>query len=164
MKIEDIQKIIQQQSSDLYSFAYILIPDDLQASQLLIDGVQSFLVQKNLYLEKLLQVKSKTSVAHSEEIKMNILKMIYEISRKRYQQLKMSFQEVERSGGFFALDLDEKCVLFLKEKFQFEIENIEFVVSMSQAELLAYLYSARVKMTGPSADGNSEYSINEGKV
>jgi len=100
MKIEDIQKIIQQQSSDLYSFAYILIPDDLQASQLLIDGVQSFLVQKNLFLEKMLQAKVRTSPIFSEEIKMNILKIIYEISRKRYQQLKMSFQEVERIGGF----------------------------------------------------------------
>ena len=50
MKSEELQKFIQNLSPELYSFAYVLVPDDLQASQLMIDGVQSFLIQKKSIL------------------------------------------------------------------------------------------------------------------
>jgi len=57
MKIEELQKYIQNLSPELYSFAYVLIPDDLQASQLMIDCVQSFLIQKKPLIEKMGQSK-----------------------------------------------------------------------------------------------------------
>ena len=52
MKTSDLEKFIQSQSLDLYSMAFILIPDDLQASQLMIDTVTAFLVQKSPTIAK----------------------------------------------------------------------------------------------------------------
>jgi len=57
MKIEELQKYIQNLSPELYSFAYVLIPDDLQASQLMIDCVQSFLIQKKGLVDKMVLSK-----------------------------------------------------------------------------------------------------------
>jgi hypothetical protein len=148
MKIEELQKYIQNLSPDLYSFAYVLIPDDLQASQLMIDCVQSFLIQKKQLVEKIALSKNKIVRNHSEEIKLNLLKIVFELSKRRYQQLKISFSDVEGNGGFFSMDFDEKASLYLREKSDFELDQIEFITGSTRAETLSQLYSARIKMAG----------------
>lgn len=146
MKSEELQKYIQNLSPELYSFAYVLIPDDLQASQLMIDGVQAFLIQKKALVEKMSSSKNKILKNLLEETRLNLLKIVYQLARKRYQQLKISLADVEGNGGFFSLDFDEKSILYLKEKGQFDLDQIEFLTSASRTEVLSYLYSARIKM------------------
>ncbi len=145
MKISDLEKFIQSQSLDLYSMAYILIPDDLQASQLMIDTVTAFLIQKSPTIAKWLAEKSSVEEKHFK-CKTHLLKSMYELSRKRYHQLKISLKDVEDASGFFALDFDEKAVLYLKEQAGFNLEDMEFIMAKSRSEILAYLYSARLKM------------------
>jgi hypothetical protein len=147
MKTEELQKYIQNLSPELYSFAYVLIPDDLQASQLMIDCVQSFLIQKKPLVEKMALTKNKIVRNLLEETRFHLMKIVFELSRKRYKQLKVSFYAVEHSGGFFSLDFDEKAVLYLKEKANLDLDQIEFITGAIRAEILAYLYSARIKMT-----------------
>lgn len=147
MKIDELQKYIQNLSPDLYSFAYVLIPDDLQASQLMIDCVQSFLIQKKSLIEKMSQSKNKILRNLLDETELHLLNIVFDLSRKRYQQLKVSFKDVEQNGGFFALDFDEKAVLYLKDKAGFNLNSIEFITSSIRSEVLSHLYSGRIKMT-----------------
>lgn len=147
MKTEELQKFIQNLSPDLYSFAYVLIPDDLQASQLMIDCVQSFLIQKKPLVEKMSLTKNKIVRNLLDETRLHLLKIVFELSRKRYKQLKMSLSDIEQNGGFFSLEFDEKAVLYLKEKAGLELDQIEFITSATRAEVMSYLYSARIKMT-----------------
>jgi len=146
MKSEEIQKYIQNLSPELYSFAYVLVPDDLQASQLMIDSVQSFLIQKKVFIDKILDAKNKINQAHFEELKMSLLKIIFELSKKRYQQLKMSLKVVEQESSFFSLDFEEKAVLYLRDKMQMELIEIEYLTGLNKPELMAFLYSARMKI------------------
>lgn len=152
MKIKELEKYLQNLSPELYSFAYVLIPDDLQASQLMIDCVQSYLIQKKLFIEKLASIEQPISKNSLEEIKLDILKIIYELSKKRYQQLKISLKDVEKASEFFSLDFDEKASLYLKEKGDCNLSQIEFITSKTRAENLSYLYSSRTKMTASMAD------------
>lgn len=147
MKTDELQKYIQNLSPDLYSFAYVLIPDDLQASQLMIDCVQSFIIQKRPMIERMILTKNKLVRNLLDETKSNLFQILFELAKKRYQQLKMSFSAVEQSGGFFALEFEEKAVLYLKEKAAMDLDQIEFITGLTRAELLARLYSARIKMT-----------------
>lgn len=155
MKTEELKKFIQNLSPDLYSFAYVLIPDDLQASQLMIDCVQSFLIQKKPLIDRMSLGKTKIAMNLLNETRDHLFKIVFELSKKRYQQLKMSFSDVEQSGGFFSLDFDEKAVLYLKERAQLELNQIEFITNYNQSEVLSYLYSARIKMANLMA--NQEY-------
>lgn len=157
MKTEELKKFIQNLSPDLYSFAYVLIPDDLQASQLMIDCVQSFLIQKKPLIDRMFLSKTKIATNFSDEVRYSLFKIVFELSKKRYQQLKMSFSDVEQNGGFFSLDFDEKAILFLKERGNLELYQIESITSCNQAEVLAHLYSARIKMA--ELIPNQEYFI-----
>jgi hypothetical protein len=147
MKIKELQSFIQKLSPDLYSFAYVLIPDDLQATQLIIDSVQSFLIQKTLLTDKLLHAKNNESqVALLDEARLQLQKILFELAKKRYQQLKVSFQDVESEIGFFSLVFEEKAVLFLKEKVGHDLDSVGLVTGLSQSEILSNLYTARLRM------------------
>lgn len=164
MKTEELQKYIQNLSPELYSFAYVLIPDDLQASQLMIDCVQSFLIQKKGLVEKMAMTKNKILKNLLDETQLNLVKIVYELSKKRYQQLKMSLVDAEGNGGFFALDFDEKAILYLKEKAQLDLERIEFITSYTRSEVLGHLYSARIKMTEIMPDNLFQNEIESGGI
>lgn len=165
MKIKELQRFIQKLSPDLYSFAYVLIPDDLQASQLIIDCIQSFLIQKTTLIDKLLLAKN-SEVQNSllDEARLQLQKIIFEIAKKRYQQLKVSFQDVESEIGFFSLEFEEKTVLYLKEKIGHDLEIVEMITSLSQSEILANLYVARVKMGRHFPTQGHEASVTPGAI
>ena len=141
-----LETFIQKKSATLYSFAFVLIPDDLQASQLMIDSVARLLIQK------------KSSIAHwseliesheeiQNEVTLNLLAATYEIARKRYGQLKISLQnELLKNEDFYLLELEAKASLYLNERQKLEMKDIEFVTNMSRHEIVAHLYSARVKL------------------
>ena len=146
MKTLELEKFIQNQSSDLYSFAFILIPDDLQATQLMIDSVSSFMIQKRSLINRWSEAGESALGENSTDIKINLYKTMYELSKKRYGQLKMSFKTIEDTSGFFSLDFDDKSVLFLKERTDFSMDVMEFILGKSRTEILAHLYSARISM------------------
>jgi hypothetical protein len=150
MKTLELEKFIQNLSPDLYSFAYILIPEDLQASQLMIDTVAAFIIQKKSLIEK--WTTTPEDSLYSQDIKIHLYKSMYELSKKRYNQLRMSFKNIEDSSGFFSLEFDEKAVLYLKERTDFSLEFIEFILAKTKAEVLAFLYSARIKMVSNLPD------------
>jgi hypothetical protein len=152
MKNNELEKFIQNQSPDLYSFAYVLIPDDLQATQLMIDSVSRLLIQKKSLVESWVKKNVETEVESNDylqnDILLNLLKSTYEISKKRYSQLKISLSDqVGVNSQFFTLDFEDKAVLFLKEKLNFEMASIEFVTGLSKSEILAHLYSARILLS-----------------
>ena len=146
MKTIELEKFIQNLSTDLYSFAFILIPDDLQATQLMIDSVSAFMIKGKSLIEKWTSASEEEIGHNSEEIKIHLYKSMYELSKKRYNQLRLSFKTIEDESGFFSLDFDDKAVLFLQERSSFSLELIEFILGKTRGEVLAHLYSARIAM------------------
>lgn len=146
MKTLDLEKFIQGLSTDLYSFAFILIPDDLQATQLMIDSVAALVIQKKSLIDQWSKASSDQLLENSEEIKLHLYKSIYDLSKKRYSQLRAGLKGMEDGSGFFSLDFDDKAVLFLQERSEFSSEMIEFISGKSKTEVLAHLYSARIKL------------------
>jgi hypothetical protein len=143
MKKLELEKFIQNLSTELYSFAFILIPDDLQATQLMIDSVSSFLILKKAMINRWSSFTEKEILENSTDIKIHLYKSMYELSKKRYGQLSMSFKDFVDNSGFFSLEFDDKAALFLKERTAFPLDVIEFILGQTKNEVVAHLYSAR---------------------
>ena len=146
MKTLELEKLIQNLSTDLYSFAFVLIPDDLQATQLMIDSVSAFIIQKKSLIDKWSTTSESELVLNAHDIKIHLYRAMYELAKKRYNQLRTSFKSIEDKSGFFALEFDDKAALFLKERTEFPLDVIEFILGQTRGEVLAHLYSARIKM------------------
>lgn len=151
MKYSELEKYIKNQSTSLYSFAYTLIPDDLQATQLMIDSVSTFLIVNGTH--ELKNISSNQDDEFEEKLILTKLyKHLYEISKKRFIQLESSLKNSESEGPFFKLNLDEKAVMFLNEKAEFRMEEIAFVLSKTQYETQAILLSSRMNLMNELPD------------
>lgn len=146
MKTIELEKFIQNLSTDLYSFAYILIPDDLQATQLMIDSVSAFMIKNKILIEKWKSASESEVMGHSSDISIHLYKSLYDLSKKRYNQLRLSFKDIEDKSGFYSLEFDDKAALFLQERTDYSLELIEFLLGKTRGEVLAHLYSARMTM------------------
>jgi hypothetical protein len=146
MKTADLENIIKNIAPELFAYAYVLIPDDLQAGQLIIDAVQNFVLSKRSYIEMALQ--SNVSEDLTKEIQLRLFQVIYEIAKRRYHQIKMSFNKDENKSSFFLnLEFEEKSMLYLRVRANLEIEQIEMIMSKDKAVIVAFLSEARIKMT-----------------
>ena len=144
MKNNELEIFIQTKSDALYSFAFVLIPDDLQASQLMIDSVARLLIQKKSSIAYWSQLVGERDDI-KKEVMLNLLAATFEIARKRYGQLKMGLQdELKMNDDFYLLDLEAKAILYLRERENLEIIDVEFVTNMSKHEITAHLYSSRL--------------------
>lgn len=163
MKTIELEKFIQNLSPDLYSFAYILIPDDLQATQLMIDAVSVVMIQKISILDKWMMTSVDKSQATFEEIKRLLFRSIFEISKKRINQLKLSLTPPEGDTAFFQLEFDAKAALYLKVRGELDLNAIEFIIGLSRPEVLALLSTARIKLGArvPSIYKQSLENVNE---
>ena len=144
MRTIDLENIIKNLGPELYSFAYILIPDDLQAGQLIIDATQNFLIRKKSYIEKILLENNSSEAVL--EVELRLLQAIYEIAKRRYHQIKMSFQGAEKDNFFLRLEFEEKAMLYLRIRAAFEIDQLEMIMSKDRGAILGFLSAARSKI------------------
>jgi hypothetical protein len=154
MRTDDLETIVKNLGPDLYSFAYILIPDDLQAGQLMIDAVQNFLLRKKSYIEKILQ--ENVNKESALEIRLRLFQAIYEIAKKRFHQIKMSFSVADTSNFFLSLEFDDKAMMYLRVRASLEIDQIEMIMNKDRSTILAFLSDARIKMIQQSLSSNVE--------
>lgn len=146
MKKIEFEKFLSIVSNDLYSFAYILIPDDLQASQLVVDSIQSLIISKRHTIDELFVDKKNSD--HSLEllqIKRILMGNVYHLAKRRYQQIKLSIEN-DDIDAFYSLEVDEKSILFLKDKLKYSIEEISIVTEKTIQEVQSYLFASRAKM------------------
>ena len=145
MKTSDLEIIIKNLAPELYGYAYILIPDDLQAGQLIIDATQNFLLRKKFFIDKILQSEASNEVVN--EVQLRLLQAVYEIAKKRYHQIKMSFDSSENLNNYFlSLEFEEKSMLYLRVRALLEVDQIEMIMSKDRSVILAFLSDARMKM------------------
>lgn len=158
MKTSDLEIIIKNLAPELYGYAYILIPDDLQAGQLIIDATQNFLMRKKFFIDKMLQ--SEVTKEASNEVQLRLFQAIYEIAKKRFHQIRMSFNLPENENNFFlSLEFEEKSMLYLRIRAKLEIDQIEMVMSKDRAVILAFLSDARMKMIQQMASQSASIEL-----
>lgn len=146
MKRIEFEKFLPILSSELYSFAYVLLPDDLQAGQLVVDSIQAYLIQKREYIETLFSNKNKDNHFEFNKIKKETLQLVYELAKKRFHQIRLSIEETEDKKDFFHFEFDEKAALFLKDKMKMTNDEISILMMKTKIEVLSSLFSARSKM------------------
>lgn len=141
MKQRDFELFIKNLIPDLYSFSYALIPDDLQASQVVLDSLGVIILEKKSLIENLLVAKfDENQDKLKKDFELYFYRILFQLTQKRLAQLRASLQESDSLDvPFFTLSLDEKAILFLDEWTKFNIEELCFIFGKEKIELLTLL-------------------------
>jgi DNA-directed RNA polymerase specialized sigma24 family protein len=147
MKRTDFFQLVQPLTEKLYSMAYALVPDDLQAEQLVIDSMNAFLLkEKKSVLLRTVDVESKKNVQLLRRTYFKtLLRYMCEIGVRRSNQLGDSSIAVDPEGfqAFFSLDPKIRFVLKLRFETQFTVEEIEEIAQLPKYEVIEKLHNGR---------------------
>lgn len=148
MNIEDIKQRITGFSNELYPFAHALIPEELQAQQLVIDGISFLFADKDCKtrLFDLLEVTEHEFVNKEFfDLKKVSIKVIYALAKKRFTQLESGL-DINQFGVFYRLGLSARAALFLKYKFGFDADEVSEIISLSRIEVMTLTHESRSHM------------------
>jgi hypothetical protein len=147
MKRFDFFQLVQPLTEKLYSMAYALVPDDLQAEQLVIDAMNAFLLkEKKSVLAKPVDLTSKKNVQFLRRTYFkSLLRYMGEIGVRRSAQLGENSiaENPEGFRAFFALDPKIRFVMKLRFEGQFTVEEIEEISQLPKYEVIEKLHNGR---------------------
>ncbi len=147
MKRKEFYLIIEPLTERLYRFAYSLIPEDLQAEQLIIDGFNAFLIkQKKNLLRREVDFKEKRDLQVLRKIYFKaILRHISEIGLRRSTQLQdhTRLNKPSEFKAFYNLEPKLRMILSLRFDAQLTVEEIEEISQMAKYEVIEKLHNGR---------------------
>lgn len=145
MNKSDLQTLTNLLTPKLYSFAYALIPDELQAQQIIVDAYAIFLVQeKNFISDYNYKGTKKDRSAITRYIMTNMVAQIYELGLKRSAQRRnLRKKDLGLYQSFYNLKTNHRAILFLREKLRYSIEAIQQTLSLEKYQVLEAIYNAQ---------------------
>jgi hypothetical protein len=147
MKRMEFFQLAQPLTDKLYRLAYVLLPDDLQAEQLVIDGTNAYLIkEKNKLLSRELNFDNKKEVLLARRsVLKGIIKYINEIGVRRSLQLmdQMRLNAPGEFRAFYGLDPKVRMALTLRYDFQFTVEEIQDLMLIPRYEVIEKLHNGR---------------------
>ena len=150
--MEEFQQYFHQLFPELTSFSFALIPDELQANQMVLDAMSVLVVQEKEVIENYFQERVAINSRHEEtgklefqryRIKTSLYKNIFKIAFRRAPQLESSILPGEDKAAFYAVDLTSRAIVFLKHKTHFELTDIEDIVDKNNSEVISLLQIGR---------------------
>lgn len=147
MKRKDFYQLVVPVTDKLYRFAYTLIPDDLQAEQLVIDAINAFLIK-----ERKMITKKEVDLGDKKELQIirrtffkGILRYMSDIGVRRSTQLveQMKLMRPEEYSLFYSLEPKVRFVMAMRYEAQFTVEEIEEIVQMPRHEVIEKIHNGR---------------------
>ena len=127
--------------------AYALVPDDLQAEQLVIDAMNAFLLKekKGVLLKDVDLASKKNSQLIRRNYYKSILRYMGEIGVRRSSQMGEHSIAVDPEDfrAFFNLEPRVRFVMKLRFEGQFTVEEIEEITSLPKYEVIEKLHNGR---------------------
>ena len=126
--------------TDLFSFAYVIIPDDLQAQQLVVDSVGVVLADNISLVEDFFDDNRKglaDDFVLNTKLKLLFFKQLYLIGVKRIEQLGQNLNNFETDGDFsrfYMMSSVDRALIYLKEKTSFCIDDILIIAGVERPE------------------------------
>lgn len=151
---------IHKLTPELFSFGHALIPDDLQAQQIVIDAVAAFAVEHKELLARLsVEEDKETQGIFLNQVKRQIYRNMFQIGKRRCEQLRELCHDINKFQAFYRLPVFDRAVLFLKQKVQADFSEIEFVTGVERLEIISRLNYAREELVTNSGHRSHEDMI-----
>lgn len=147
MKRSEILLLAQPLAERLYQVAYSIIPDDLQAEQIVIDGFNAFLLKESRKLTAThfdSQNKKEVLVQRKNIFKM-ILKNICDIGLRRSAQLndQLGIDQPAEFKSYFSLDAKVRLIMRLRYDLQLNTSDIEEILGFARHEVIEKIHNGR---------------------
>lgn len=147
MKRKEFYELTLPLTDKLYRMAYTLIPDDLQAEQLVIDSLNAYLIKekKNILNRDVDLTDKKATQVLRRNVYKGILRFMCDIGIRRSGQLieQMKVVRPKEYTVYYSLEPKVRLVMTLRYEAQFTMEEIEEIVQVPRFEVIEKIHNGR---------------------
>ena len=138
---DDFREILSRLALSLYQFSHLLIPDRLQAQQVVIDSLAQLAVSWPPMADGL---KGINIQGQRPQLKIHAFKAAYSLAKARSHQLGLIEQlGLPGQGVWEGSSLQERATLYLFYRLKFSKRDIAEILNVSVYDGMALLASAR---------------------
>ncbi len=149
MKRQEFLDKLESIFDTIYEVAYMAVPHDRKAYELAIDAISVFFIKEksvikehNRQLEKRIVRKE-----YNRFIVNGILRELVHLSFLREHLFKDFVLKQSSEHEFYFLSLKERLTLFMKEKSQFSVVDLQDIFGCQKHEVTQTIYSSRHKLS-----------------
>ena len=139
-------------TADLFSFSYALIPDELQAQQIVTDALTVLVLRHQELIENIFVGDADTRERKDRFIKVALFESTYSLASKRERQLNIG--KGEESLSFYLLPVESRALLFLTYKTNFTQNEYADILSRDKYEVAALNGLARIEADAFICEGS----------
>lgn len=130
-------------AADLFSFSYALVPDELQAQQVVTDAFTVLVLRHQELIENIFVGDRDTRERKDRFIKVALFESSYSIASKRERQLNLG--KAKETLSFYLLSVESRALLFLTHKTNFTQDEHADILSRDKYEVAALNTLARIE-------------------
>ena len=147
MKKGDLEKYLHQINPELFSFSFAMVPDRLQAQQIVLDSIYLLLLEEKELIGKVSSVEySEVEKIYFEKVRKFLYGQIFKIGKKRFFQVGIGLKAEGKYDPFYKLTFNEKAILYLKQKMNFDFEELEEILGLTNVAIMTQLNSGRYNL------------------
>ncbi len=153
MRKKDFTALIQPLLPRLHSLAICLLPDDLQAQQLVTDALTTCLLkEKRAWLEREYDPEDRRAQIHLRKLLMkSLVTIMVDLGARRAAQLRASLPDnpvVRDFPQFYRLDPKARAVAWMRLRQGWGMEEIERMAGLKRHEVVEKVHNARFLLMG----------------
>ncbi len=170
VKTKELESYLLNINSEFFAFSYALVPEELQAQQIVLDSVSAVLLNfrseiADLVIDEKCQGEDslKTDLFFLR-IKRETYRQIFVLAGKRSSHFKNSMDVESDFLMFSQLQLIHRAVLFLRYKTSISMHEIEEILGKSKTQLIGLLsegqdlLAKKILDKNPNSFRNMEFS------
>jgi hypothetical protein len=139
--VDSLKEALEALTHKYYGLAHLLLPDDLMATQLLIDGVTRMMA---------LAPQGLASFDGQDEHQLHELETEFAYHLIELGRIRQQHFAARKGGAIYRLSLEERVVLFLRDKRRLEVSFVAKVLNQREEAVLALTHKARAQLLAAS--------------
>ncbi|MCO4754322.1 MAG: hypothetical protein KC478_07555 [Bacteriovoracaceae bacterium] len=156
MKKSEIAPLIDSLIPGLYSFGYGLIPDELQAEQLVVDAYSVFILREKEFILNYEHNGPKQRSRVRKYIQNQILADMLDLGSKRASQLQGLFRTAMQQNHFYSLEFNQRAALCMKENLTLSTSDMQEVFALKKHQVCELIHHARNRLVHRSHSNEVE--------
>ena len=132
-----------------YQLAYSLLPDELEAEQLVIDSVSGFIVKERKWLSKL-EMSEGADTVYKRQFFQKVVLHLYGLGQKRVVHFKF-----DKAGPFYQLPIKTRAILTLRYHMNYTPIQIEDLLGIARWEVVEGLHNGRFMLSSQFNQGKT---------
>jgi len=151
MKRKELLQLLTPSTEKLYKLSFNLLPDSLQAEQLVIDGINAFLLkEKKAIFNKEFSTQNSSEVQSLKKwVFKSVIKHLCDIGLKRSFQLgpQVTLEYGDDFKKFFSLDATTRLVLTMRFNLSFSVDEISDLLEIPRYGVIEKIHNGRYILT-----------------